>query len=672
MGQLLRCFGTALFLLIGVLLLRSGVAANELPVGVGNADPTLSLGLNGFNDYSTEFPFLDLMKQAAPWFAFAPNAWASMQYPALDAGAYLDQNGWPTEIPEGMAGIRTNWALPQGIHPGSGNYVLTYEGEGTIRMAGGVTSSQPGRIEFSATGAFWMDITSTDPNGTGDYIKNIRIVPAEYEALADVGEIFNPDFLAIVDDARQLRFMDWMQTNGSTQSEWADRPQVGDAMWTKTGVPLEIMVALANKVGAEPWFNMPHMATDEYVEQFATYVRDHLDPGLAANVEYSNETWNFGFGQYTWLAAQAQAEWGIAPGGDAWIQYSAKRATEAALIWDEVFGAQAEARVYNVIGVQTGWQGLAESQLNAGLWAQKDPANFVAPNTVFDAIGITNYFGGSHISNATLRAELLAQINTHPSDIETVYDWLASRLIAGDMDWSVPHLQQVWGQFRAMADANGMDLVAYEGGSHEHHSAFTNVSEADLAKLTQFYIGFSYSEQIAEVYQAVWDAWAAVSDGPFMQFGDVANPNKYGSWGILRFLGDTNPRASALFDLNANSDSWFGDGGGTRYQQGVIKLATSDTGETLTGTDKDDVLVGGDGNDTFIPGLGNDRINGGKGNDTIRLHSEINYSIRKNGAVAIVTLLDQQISLLNIEILELKDGSTVSLAGTQAISRGLE
>jgi len=636
---------------------------------LGNSDPTLSFGLSGFNDWSVEFPFLDLMKQARPWFAFESSTWSSMEYAGLKAGGHLDENGWPTEIPEGMAGIRTIWALPEGARMGSGNYVLTYEGEGTIVIDGHTSSS--GRIEFSKIGQFWMDITATDPNGTGDYIKNIRIVPAEYEALAYAGEIFNPDFLAVVDDARQVRFMDWMRTNGSTQSEWADRPQADDATWTGPGgVPLEIMVALANKVGAEPWFNIPHMATDEYIENFAAYVRDHLNPDLAANVEYSNETWNFSFGQYGWLAAQAEAEWGIAPGGDAWIQYSGMRATEAALIWDEVFGAEADTRVYNVIGVQAGWYGLAEAQINANLWQVKEPNSYVAPSSVFDAIAITNYFGGAHISDEALRNELMGQINAHPNDIETVYDWLADRLLnRADIAWTIPYTASVWGQFRDLADSLGMDLVAYEGGSHEHHSAFINLPEQDIAKLTAFYIGFSYSDQMAEVYQAAWNAWAAVSDGPFMQFGDVGTPSKWGSWGALRSLADTNPRAQMLFELNETSQSWFGDGGGTRYQQGVIKLATRLTGETLTGTGKDDVLVGSDGNDTFIPGLGNDRINGGKGNDTYVLESSSPFILDESGVDLITSSITRDLrTFTGIENLTLTGTLDVDGTGTDTVN----
>ena len=55
------------------------------------------------------------------------------------------------------------------------------------------------------------------------------------------------------------------------------------------GASLEVMVALANALDADPWFNMPHQADDTFVRNFATYVRQHLEPGRKVYVEWANE-----------------------------------------------------------------------------------------------------------------------------------------------------------------------------------------------------------------------------------------------------------------------------------------------------------------------------------------------------------------------------------------------
>ena len=238
------------------------------------------------------------------------------------------------------------------------------------------------------------------------------------------GQIFNPDWLAVVQDARELRFMDWMAVNGVTPANWDDRPQVGDVTWSG-GVPVEVMVDLANQTGTEPWFTMPAGADEAYIRNFATYVRDHLEPGLQVHVEYSNEMWNWAFGQTKWLGAQAKADWGSSDGA-AWLDYAAMLATKSALIWDDVFGADADARLDHVLGTQTANAWIADRLLTAPLWQTTDPEGYVAPASVFDSLAVTTYFGGSTMGRADRGPSLLAVLKTPGVDATA---WLAARLM---------------------------------------------------------------------------------------------------------------------------------------------------------------------------------------------------------------------------------------------------
>ena len=299
-------------------------AQGKLSSGSGLTNPSLALNLTGISDWSTEMPFLDLMKDSRPWFGSTSTTSGAMTYQQLVDGGYLDANGWLTKMPPGLVSVGTIWDWGNGNDPSSaaaqsreGIYVLDYEGTGTIQLGGDakVLSSKPGEIIFENTSGnkFWLSITSTDPNGTGDYLHNISVVNEKYEGLYRAGEIFNPDWLSVVNDARELRFMDWMNTNANTGvTDWADRTTISDASWAGgKGVPVEVMVQLANQTGADPWFSMPTGATADYIRQFATYVRDHLAPGLVAHVEYSNEVWNSSFAAYHQMVADSQAAWGV-------------------------------------------------------------------------------------------------------------------------------------------------------------------------------------------------------------------------------------------------------------------------------------------------------------------------------------------------------------------------
>lgn len=69
------------------------------------------------------------------------------------------------------------------------------------------------------------------------------------------------------------------------------------------------MVNFSNRIGADPYFNIPLMANDDFVERFARYVYENLDPNLVASVELSNEVWNEGFTANKQAGTAASALW---------------------------------------------------------------------------------------------------------------------------------------------------------------------------------------------------------------------------------------------------------------------------------------------------------------------------------------------------------------------------
>jgi hypothetical protein len=107
------------------------------------------------------------------------------------------------------------------------------------------------------------------------------------------------------------------------------------------------------------------MATDEYVTNFVTYVRDHLESGRKVYVEYSNEVWNWGFGQSQWVLQQAKNEWSSSNDSDyaKKVNWFSRRTTQITQIWDRVFGANKE-RVIGVMGAQAANVWVAQQALS--------------------------------------------------------------------------------------------------------------------------------------------------------------------------------------------------------------------------------------------------------------------------------------------------------------------
>lgn len=660
------------------------------------ANPSIGLGLNGVNDWTTQSPFLDVFKTARNWIGNQAGQWGGVGGDSI--AAVLDENGWPTRMPAGATSVSTVilTELPAEMTSAAGRYRLTYDGSGIIEIAGA------SNLRYG-DGEIWFDYTPTgrgmvtiriNRTTSGDHIRNIEVVHENHIAAFDQGAIFNPAWLDLVSEVRVLRFMDWMRTNDSQQSQWDDRPQAGDYSWgTSAGVPLEVMVELANQTGTDPWFTLPHLASNDYIRQFATYVRDNLDPDLKAHFEYSNEVWNWQFQQAQWADQQGKAQWPAS--STAWVQFYAGQSVNMAKIVDQVFGAQADARVVKVLATQTGWIGLEDAILNAPNWVAGQAGN-AAPSTYFDAYAVTGYFDGGlgrgdkpnevkkWLAQSLRKAESDADaqgltgaarntyVEQHKFDQagNLAFRELRDGSVTGDRGGSLQGLFEQFAYHKGIADANGLQLVMYEGGTH-----VVGVGQwVNDDQLTEFFNWLNQAPQMGVLYDELLDGWRKAGGTLFNAFVDIGRHDKWGSWGNLEHIDDSSARWDALLDFNRENPGWWenraedafvGSGGpgtppaglggsnngvtnrpapevkpstiqgtgrddhieGTRGHDLIKGLAGNDT---LLGHGGDDTIHGGAGNDLIKGGAGNDRLFGQAGNDT--LHGGAGNDVLHGGA----------------------------------------
>lgn len=526
----------------------------------------LSLGLAGINDWSVQQPFLDVMKTARPWIGHKPDQFGGWEEADLRAAGALSPQGWPTKIPPGITGISTLILtdLPADALGVAGRYLLRYQGKGKLKANGRaqVVQAKPGEIVFDYTpgdGAVFLDITALDAT---DPIRNITLVRASRAAALDAGAIFNPDWISRIKGVRGLRFMDWMATNDATLSEAQDRPLPGDYSYARKGVPMEIMVALANELMADPWFNIPHLATDELARSYAQIAHDQLHPSLTAQVEFSNEVWNWQFAQARWAEEQGRKRWGK---DQTWVQFYGLRAAQVANIWADVFQDDPK-RLMRIVAVQTGWLGLETQILDAPLAVAE---GLEPPVISFDAYAVTGYFSallGSDKKFVAVKewlkqsveaareqadfqqlkgAEHDAFVAEHRFDIadQMAAQELRDGAITGDKTDSLATvLGEILPYHAAVAAERGLKLMMYEGGSH----VVGYGSQMEDEQLTAYFTHLNFSSEMGALYAELLAGWQQISDQPFNAFVDVYRPSKYGSWGALRHLGDDNPRWQAL------------------------------------------------------------------------------------------------------------------------------
>lgn len=529
---------------------------NFLQSSAGVDKRSLGTGLSGIADYSPEFPFLDQFKVSRKWIS---------QQEGKDWGEgdplELDDRGWVKSLKSGQTADRILINVKDKHWPFK-RYVVRYEGSGKITYDRNATkdesASRPNYdvidVDPEKGSMTVLRITETDPN---NYIRNITVVPEEYLGEYDRGEIFNPLFLKIIKNFRAIRFMDWMRTNHSDQSEWSNRPKVDDLDYRYSGVPIEIMVKLANTIQADPWFNMPHQATEEYMQEFAKYVRDNLDPNLTVYVEHSNEVWNWGFDQTQYANQTGRERWATngdpktAP-GNSYVQWHGMRTAQMCDIWKETFAGQTH-RVHCTLGVQKGWQGLEQGALNCPKWVEE--GNEACYKHGIDSIAITTYFSGC-----------INGKDKEGTELETVRSWFKEadggltkgmEQIANAAHFPCDNTssEDDFTYHKQVADEYGLQLIAYEGGQHITGNSHPSQNDEDFIN---FHIGLNRDSRMYDRYQEMLNNWKNSGGSLMMHFVDLSTPNKFGSWGALEYLTqESSPKYDALIDFNKQTECWW-------------------------------------------------------------------------------------------------------------------
>jgi Ca2+-binding RTX toxin-like protein len=600
-----------------------------------------SLGTNlaGVAQYSSQDPFINYFSVARTWLtqdnASLTNSWDTGEQALLDT----DENGWVRSLP--TSGSRPAFRqagtliLPYGEAARQGKYVVIYDGEGTLEFGlGGQkvdAESQPGRdvfklIPLSPTDTLAdqqpvvLQISQTDPNKTGNYIRNIRVYHEDDLPLVELGLKFRPEFLQNLGEFGSLRFMDWMNTNDTTQKEWVDRPRVSDYTYMRQdSVPVEVMVELANQTGTNPWFTLPHQASDDYIRQFATYVRDHLNPGLVAYAEYSNEVWNGAFKQHHWAQEQGR-RLGLAPNGNeffAYMEFYGIRAAQMADIWRDVFRQKPGAPgLKTVFATQSAGISLENVGLEAPTWVARGNR---PPKESFDVYSIAPYWG-NEFGDPRFQSTIRQWAREGEAGLVKAFTQLRSGGLLLDpenpdpLGRSLAQARNEIAYHRRVATENGLELTTYEGGAHT--VGYYGVQDDEV--ITEFLIRLNRDPRMGQLYTQHLNDWRSLGGDLFSNFYDVGTATKFGSWGAKERWNQTDaPKFDALQNFIRQNNRWWADG--TPSQKVGRYLKGTANAETLTGGGDSDTIIGGDGNDLLLggSGLSNDYLNGGVGADTM-------------------------------------------------------
>ncbi len=479
-------------------------------------------------------------------------------------------------------------ALPTGkytvLYEGSGT--IQYSGIG-LKLP---TESTAGRdiIEISAqrlstkhlnNAGLRVQISATD---SADPIRNIRIImpggtcagnpfvhvyradecpAAAYQSFVSRYEqdsnaiVFNPQFMSFLKDFKVIRTMNFMKASPRNpcyafkddayqacllqELNWEQRAKMQDAMWGGSyltdlakragrGVPLEVTVALANQLKRDPWFNIPHNATDDYITQYATYVRDHLDSTLKAYIEYSNEPWNGPFWVNPYTIAQGKAR-AIEGRNDYWIglAYYVERSVEVFNHWQEIWGST--ERLIRTINTQH----------NGGEFASR---YMLAHNDAYqsiDALASAPYFFGCW-NRANQRCKAIDMVLPEITSVDDIFAILDDPKNPYGMASTKSYVKR---QAEAAQEFE-VDLISYEGGQHLTITwGDSAISHERKRSLLDLFRAANRDPRMAERYAHLLNGWKQYGGKLFTLYTMPQTYHTFGSFGLKEHLGQARAEA---------------------------------------------------------------------------------------------------------------------------------
>ena len=290
------------------------------------------------------------------------------------------------------------------------------------------------------------------------------------------------------------------------------------------------MIALANATNTNMWINVPDSASDSYVTQLASLIKNGdtvngvyyagLNPNLKVYVEYSNEVWGgtSSTTNYNNVAAQQavnQGDTALTNDGTTTPavyeqRYYLQRTMQITNDFRSVYGADP---TFSAIRPVLGWQENDPSYYSSTFqWFEK---TYGAPDQYFYGMGDAIY--------------------NLPTDYSTVDHLFAS------LNATLPGESASDQQFVAVANYYGLQTVSYEGGPD------TGANVANSAQ-GQVALAASRDPRMEAFIVAEYDAWYAAGgglanlyDGPYDEF------TPYNQFALAELNQASNPTASPKY-----------------------------------------------------------------------------------------------------------------------------
>jgi chitodextrinase len=397
-----------------------------------------------------------------------------------------------------------------------------------------ITGSGPGGM---GTTSMWLEITQSDSLNP---VRNLRILPPDYtdskgtvHHFADESKtrMFHPKLIEDMQKYTIIRFMDLCRTNNSKVKNWDQTRQPNEL--GSGSIPYIDMITLGNEANRNIWLNIPHLASNGFIDTLANMIRVNLKPGLKAYIEYSNEVWNGIFEQAGWAEQQGMIlGWSDNSGG----KYYVRRSSEIFKRFENVFAAERN-RVMFVCAWQVG-------SGNEALGEYYNDPLINQTGAKPDAFAVAPYFYKIYSQSDI---GVIGECRWQDCDSCVATSVPSVQEILNDMTQSIRTNVTDGLKYSKMgADKYHIPLINYEGGPH----AVGIWGAENSCELTDHLAKANRSPEMYKVYQEWMDTVQASGVQVLNQFVDRSGWSKWGCWGMEEYRGQDNasPKFRALVD----------------------------------------------------------------------------------------------------------------------------
>lgn len=522
------------FLLIVICCVHTAFSQSARPVGANLTD---------LSPFSTLWAYTNALKQSSGWLVTnaTDNSDPIKQSSELrmELAEAFDANGYPNQVPFEFDHPDTQGKVlevsclvlngqPSPYFYPSGDYLLVFEGQGTITIQGDVDGdardyTQPGEhmVPISNPTSLGLEIFIKS-SSLSDPVRNVQLIFPEYINTYNEQK-FRSDFIELIQHFRVLRFMKPLRVENNIIENWEDRTLTSSFSYfldvenaILLGMPYEDVIELSNLAMIDPWICVPHRANDAYVTNLANMFHSGLNSSRKLYLEYANEGWNPSYpvqrqymleqGNALNLATSTHPELAEL---EAVHRFLARRSLEVFEIFDNVYAD--DSRVISIHGTQS-------DPFVADLTFESYDLASVNPNGILpDAIAPAAYIG------VTLFDDLAAnQIDVCGHTPQQLLDTVRAR-VQKEM---IEFLQR----FSELAQARDIELYAYEGGQHVTEINFQPMSACAQTLVTEMNRLPGMQDFFCDLFE-VW--FETLGGSQIMVFNLAERPDAFGAFGIL-------------------------------------------------------------------------------------------------------------------------------------------